>query len=79
MLGGDKFHRQGNLVPGGGNSIGFEEMKILEAYEFLDSIADQRPHEPGFETALTNAGVTAAMLRSWDSERWETVKSLRID
>ena len=79
VLGGDKFHRQGNLVPGGGNSIGFEEMKILEAYEFLDSIADQRPHEPGFETALTNAGVTAAMLRSWDSERWETVKSLRID
>ena len=54
-------------------------MKIFEAYEFLDSVAADRPHDPGFDTALANASVAAAMIRSWKSERWETVESLRID
>ncbi len=79
VLGGDMFHRQANLVPGGGNSIGFEDMKIIEAYEFLSSVAAGRPHEPGFDTALANAAVAATMIRSWQSERWEDVESLRID
>ncbi len=79
ILGGDTFYRQRNLVPGGGNSIGFEDMKILEAYEYLDSVTAERPHEPGFASALTNAEVADAMIRSWSSEGWETVRSLRID
>ena len=79
VLGGDRFHRQANLVPGGGNSIGFEDMKIIEAYEFLASVFRGQPHDPGFDSALANAGVAAAMIRSWHSERWEDVKSLRID
>ena len=79
VLGGDRFHRQANLVPGGGNSIGFEDMKIIEAFEFLTSVYNERPHDPGFDAALANAGVAAAMVRSWHSERWEDVESLRID
>ena len=79
VLGGDSFYRQANLVPGGGNSIGFEDLKIFEAYEFLDSVAAGRPHNPGFEAALANASVAAAMIRSWKSDKWETVESLRID
>lgn len=79
VLAGESFYRHGNIVPGGGNSIGFEDLKIFEAYEFLRSVAAERPHRPGFEDALSNAGVAAAMARSWDSERWESVKSLRID
>ena len=78
VLAGDRFYRQGNLVPGGGNSIGFEHLKVLEAYEFLESVAAGRPHEPGFGAALANASVAAAMIRSWHSDRWETVESLRI-
>ncbi len=79
VLAGDKFYRQANLVPGGGNSIGFEDLKILEAYEFLCSVASGTPHEPGFATAVANASVAAAMIRSWTSERWEDVESVRID
>lgn len=78
VLAGDRFYRQGNLVPGGGNSIGFEHLKVLEAYEFLESVAAGRPHQPGFGAALANASVAAAMIRSWHSDRWETVESLRI-
>lgn len=79
VLAGESHYRHGNIVPGDGNSIGFEDLKIFEAYEFLRSVAAERPHHPGFEDALSNAGVAAAMARSWDSERWESVKLLRID
>ena len=35
--------------------------------------------EAGFDDALANASVAAAMIRSWESERWEDVVSLRIE
>lgn len=79
VLGGDEFGHQGNIVPGGGNSIGFEDTKLIEAFEFLRSIAEGRPHDPGFEAALAVASVSAAMIRSWTSGRWEDVVSLRLD
>ncbi len=79
VLAGDAFPHQGNIVPGGGNSLGYEDMKIIEALEFLESVAAGRPHDPGFDAALANASVAAAMIRSWDTERWEPVTSLRID
>jgi predicted dehydrogenase len=79
ILAGDAFPHQGNIVPGGGNSIGYEDLKVIEALEFLKSVAAGRPHAPGFENALANAAVAAAIIRSWESERWEDVESLRID
>ena len=79
VLGGDAFPHQGNIVPGSGNSLGYEDLKTIEALEFLTSVAAGRPHDPGFGEALANASVAAAMVRSWSSERWEDVVSLRID
>ncbi|HSL75981.1 MAG TPA: Gfo/Idh/MocA family oxidoreductase [Candidatus Limnocylindrales bacterium] len=79
VLAGDAFPNQANIVPGGGNSIGFEDMKLIEALEFLRSVAAGREHHPNFGDALANASVAAAMVRSWSSERWEDVTSLRVD
>jgi len=79
VLAGDAFPNQGNIVPGGGNSLGYEDMKLIEAIEFLRSVVAGRTHHPSFEDALANASVAAAMARSWSSERWEDVVSLRID
>ena len=79
MLAGDALPHQGNIVPGGGNSLGFEDMKIIEALEFLKSVEAGRQHHPDFGDALANASVAAAMARSWESERWEDVVSLRIE
>ena len=76
VLAGDAFPHQGNIVPGGGNSIGYEDMKIIEALEFLKSVATGRRHRPDFGDALAVASVAAAMARSWESERWEDVVSL---
>ena len=79
VLAGDAFPNQANIVPGGGNSLGFEDMKLIEALEFLRSVEAERRHRPDFGDALANASVAAAMVRSWSSERWEDVTSLRID
>jgi predicted dehydrogenase len=79
VLAGDAFPNQGNIVPGGGNSLGFEDMKLIEAIEFLRSVEAGRQHHPSFTDALANASVAAAMARSWSSGRWEDVVSLRID
>ena len=66
-------------MPGGGNSIGYEDMKLIEALEFLRSVEAGRQHQPGFVDALANQSVAAAMARSFASERWEDVTSLRLD
>jgi predicted dehydrogenase len=79
VLAGDAFPNQAGIVPGGGNSLGFEDMKLIEALEFLRSVAAGRRHRPDFGDALANASVAAAMVRSWSSERWEDVTSLRLD
>ena len=55
------------------------EADIIEALEFCRAVAEERPYEAGFEAALSNASVAAAMIRSWESGRWEDVVSLRIE
>jgi len=79
VLAGDTFAHQGHIVPGGGNSLGYEDLKIIEALEFLHSVSEGRSHNPGFDEALANASVAATMVRSWDSQSWEEVKSLNTD
>jgi predicted dehydrogenase len=79
VLSGDAYKHHGNFVPGGGNSIGYEDLKTIEALEFITAVAEGRPNKPDFGDALSVASVAAAMVRSWESEKWEDVVSLRID
>ncbi|MFB3110034.1 MAG: Gfo/Idh/MocA family protein, partial [Acidimicrobiia bacterium] len=79
VLAGDAFPHQGNIVPGGGNSIGYEDMKLIESLEYLRAVVERRPFYPGFGDALAVASVMDAMVRSWSSESWEDVVSLRRD
>ena len=60
-------------------AIGYEDLKTIEALEFIQAVAEGRPNKPDFGDALANASVAAAMVRSWESEKWEDVVSLRID
>ena len=51
------FPRQGNIVPGGGNSLGYEDLKIIEALEYLTAVVEERrPFHPGFDDAF-NGGL----------------------
>jgi predicted dehydrogenase len=77
VFGGDRFPYHGHFVPGSANGIGFEDLVVIEDHEFCRSVAQGRPHEPGFEQALEWVGVQDALLRSAASGRWEDVVSLR--
>jgi predicted dehydrogenase len=65
------FHRFFN--PAWGLAIGYDDTKAIEAYQFLESITTGVQGEPGFREAAAAARVQEAIMRSWDSERWEPV------
>ena len=75
LVGGDQYGHHGNFNPGEGSGLGYEDLKVIEAYYFLQSVVDGKQQAPGFEAALDVANVHAAMIRSWDSEKWEDVIS----
>jgi hypothetical protein len=74
VFGGDRFPYHGNFVPGSANGIGFEDLVVIEDYEFCRSLAERRPHSPGFGDALAFVRVQAALLASVESGRWEAVR-----
>jgi predicted dehydrogenase len=76
VLGGDRFPYHGAFVPGAGNPIGFEDLVVIEDYEFCRAVAEERPFAPGFEDALQWARVQEALLRSARSGTWEDVMAL---
>ena len=71
------FHQYFN--PGPGIGLGYDDLKAIEAYHFLKSVADNQQGEPGFAEALAVANVQSAIVQSWQSERWEPVESIRIE
>lgn len=66
----------GNFYPGIGNAMGYEDLKMIEAFHFLKSVADGKQMEPGFAEMLAVARVNGAMARSWDSGTWEDVRDI---
>jgi predicted dehydrogenase len=62
--------------PGPGLPMGFDDLKVIEAALFLQSVADGEQREPGVREALAAAGVVAAMERSAVSGAWEPVGDL---
>ena len=79
LVGGDRYPFHGNFNPGDGSGLGYEDMKVIEAFHFLQAVAEGRPCAPNFADALAVAEVHAAMIRSWSSGGWEAVTSLRDD
>jgi predicted dehydrogenase len=79
VYGGDRFPYHGHFVPGSANGIGFEDLVVIEDYEFCRSLTEGRRHRPGFAEAVEWVSVQAALLESVRSGRWEPVVSLRED
>jgi predicted dehydrogenase len=77
VFGGDRFPYHGHFVPGSANGIGFEDLVVIEDYEFCRSVAEGREHSPSFADAVDWVSVQAALLRSAESGCWEDVVSLR--
>ena len=79
LVGGDQYPYHGNFNPGEGSGLGYEDMKVIEAHQFLRAVADGQQRAPGLSEALAVANAHAAMIRSWESGAWEDVTSLRLD
>lgn len=79
LLGGPNYPFHGYFNPGDGIGLGYEDLKVLEAYNFLMSIAEGRQRAPSFADALRLAEVQEAMIRSWKSNTWEDVPTLACD
>ena len=68
------FHAHFN--PGAAVGLGYDDLKTIEAYQFLQSVAAGWQGAPGFAEALAVAEVQAAIQRSWESGRWEEVLNI---
>ncbi len=69
------FHA--NFNPGPAVSIGYNDLKTIEAHQFLKSVVEGKQGAPGFAEALAVAEFQDAVQNSWDSGQWQDVKSLR--
>jgi predicted dehydrogenase len=76
LLADETHPYQGNFVPGAAIAIGYEDLKVVEAYEFLRSVAAGTQGAPGLPDALAVATVQQAMVESWGSGAWEPVRPI---
>lgn len=76
ILSGDRFDFHGAFVPGQGNSMGTEDLICIEDYAFLTAWVNGDKFKPSFKQAVNVVSVQAALVRSWESRKWEEVKFL---
>ena len=60
--------------PGQGIPMGYDDLKVIEAHLFLESIVDGVQREPGVREIDAAARVIDAMVRSAESGSWEDVR-----
>jgi predicted dehydrogenase len=77
VLMGPQHPHFAHFLPGAGLPMGYADLKVVEAYLFLQSILDGRQREPGVREMLATAEVLDAMQRSSASGSWEDVRPLR--
>ncbi|WP_221350735.1 Gfo/Idh/MocA family protein [Streptomyces beigongshangae] len=56
--------------PGSANSMGYDDLKVVEAYHFLRSIAEGTPYGATLEDAVRSAAALDAMVRSAEQGTW---------
>jgi predicted dehydrogenase len=72
-LSGPAHPRHRAFNPGWGTGLGFDDLKVVEAAEFLTAVATGRAAAPSFEDAAAVARVQEAIAASWDSGSWTAV------
>ncbi|MEU8030937.1 Gfo/Idh/MocA family oxidoreductase [Streptomyces sp. NPDC049099] len=59
--------------PGAGNAMGYDDLKVIEAYRFVRSVAEGVPYGATPADAVRSAAVLEAMLRSAQEGAWVSV------
>lgn len=65
----------GAFQPGAANAMGYDDLKVIEAYRFLRSVAEDTPYGATLADAVRGAAVLDAMTRSAESGAWVNVAS----
>ncbi|MFE7894338.1 Gfo/Idh/MocA family protein [Streptomyces sp. NPDC057412] len=63
----------GAFQPGAANAMGYDDLKVVEAYRFLRSIAEDTVYGATLEDAVRSAAVLDAMVRSAADGTWVDV------
>jgi predicted dehydrogenase len=64
--------------PGSGIAMGYDDLKVIEAYRFLRSIAEDQPCGTSVDDAVHSAVILDAMARSLATRAWVDVTSVDI-
>lgn len=63
-----------NFQPGAGVPMGYDDLRVLEAANFLAAVRDGEQRQPGLEAMVATARVLEAIERSADSGAWEPAR-----
>jgi predicted dehydrogenase len=74
VLVGPAHGHYGAFQPGSATSMGYDDLKVVEAYEFLRSIADGTPHGATLDDAVRSAEALDAMVRSAATGGWVALR-----
>lgn len=64
----------GAFQPGSANAMGYDDLKVVEAWHFLRSIAEGAPHGATLEDAVASAVALDAMARSAAGRAWVNLR-----
>ncbi|MCX5497219.1 Gfo/Idh/MocA family oxidoreductase [Kaistia dalseonensis] len=70
ILTGTAHPPYGKFIPAPGHSLGFNDLKVIEAREILRAISGEPAHLIDFETGLTIERTVHAMARSHEARGW---------
>ncbi|KIE28513.1 myo-inositol 2-dehydrogenase [Streptomyces sp. MUSC 125] len=62
--------------PGAANAMGYDDLKVIEAYRFVRSIAEGTPCGTTLTDAVRSAAVVDAMARSTQSGSWADIEDI---
>jgi predicted dehydrogenase len=65
--------------PGSGISMGYDDLKVIEAYHLVRSVEDGKPYGATPADAVYSAVVLDAMVRSAETRSWQTITSADMD
>lgn len=78
VMAGPDFPNFLRFQPGAGTSMGFDDMKAVEAAQFVSSVIDGAQNAPSVGDGWAAAEVGDAMVRSVSSGAWETVRQVSV-
>lgn len=75
VLGNPHLGDYGRFQPGPGNSMGYDDLKVIEAKKFLAAVLGREHHNRGIDDALAAARVVSAAVASAATGTWQQVPS----